>query len=85
MKKDFTEIEKIIDARITELSEEYELDRWDIKDIRLEAYNENGWSYDPFPEEEEEEKEWWERDEEYHYLSMEQKLNEVGMSSRDFF
>lgn len=84
MKKNYTEIEAIIEERIAELEEEYELDRDDINGIRLEAYKENGWSYDPFPEEDEEaEEESYE--EEYHYRSMEEQLNEVGMSWRDFF
>ena len=82
MKKNYTEIEAIIEERIAELEEEYELDRWDINDIRLEAYKENGWSFDPFPEKDEEEEE--ETEEEWRYISMEDKLREVGMSWRDF-
>ena len=45
MKKNFTEIEEIIENRIAELSKEYDLDRYDIEEIRTEAYRENGWSY----------------------------------------
>ena len=82
MKKNFTEIEEIIESRIAELEEEYELDNDDIADIRLEAYKEGGWSYDPFPLEEEEEDE--EEEETYRYWSMEDRLREVGMSMRDF-
>lgn len=78
MKKPYTEIEEIIENRIAELEEEYELNRWDIAEIRLEAYKENGWSHDPFPEEEQEE------EEEYHCRTMAQQLWEVGMSMRDF-
>lgn len=81
MKKPYTEIEEIIENRIAELEEEYELDRWDIAEIRLEAYKENGWSHDPFPEEEQEEDD---ADEEYHCRTIEQQLWEVGMSMRDF-
>ena len=81
MKKNYTEVEAIIEQRIAELEEEYELDRDDIAGIRLEAYKENGWSYDPFPEEDEEEEE---AEEEWHYMSMEDQLREVGMSWRDF-
>ena len=33
MKKNFTEIEEIIENRIAQLSEEYDLDRYDIEDI----------------------------------------------------
>ena len=49
MKKNFTEIEEIIENRITVLEKEYDLDRWDIQEIRTEAYRENGWGSDPFP------------------------------------
>ena len=31
MKKNFTEIEEIIETRIAQLSEEYDLDRYDIE------------------------------------------------------
>ena len=48
MKKNFTEIEEIIENRIAELEKEYGLDRYDIEEIRIEAYRENGWSGDPF-------------------------------------
>lgn len=80
-KKNFTEIEEIIENRIAELEEEYELDRDDIAEIREEAYKENGWAYDPFPLEDEEEQE---EEEEWHYRSMEDQLREVGMSTWDF-
>ncbi len=80
-KRNYTEIEEIIENRIAELEGEYELDAYDIRDIREEAYRENGWGYDPFSEEEPEEEE---DEEEYHYRSMEDKLWKVGMSMRDF-
>ena len=82
-KRNYTEIEAIIEERIAKESEEYELDHWDIADIRLEAYKENGWSYDPFPEEEEENEEDYE--EEWHPRTMSEMLAEIGMSERDFF
>ena len=82
-KRNFTEIEAIIEERIAKESEEFELDRWDIADIRLETYKANGWSCDPFPEEEDEEEESYEA--EYHYLTMDEMLAEIGMSERDFF
>ena len=82
MKKNFTEIEEIIENRIAELEEEYDLDRYDIEEIRTEAYRENGWSYDPFPLDEVEAEE---PEEEWHYRSIEEQLAEVGMSMRDFF
>ena len=81
MKKNFTEIEEIIESRIAELEQEYDLDRYDIEDIRLEAYRENGWSYDPFPLDGEEGEE---PEEEWYYRSMAEQLAEVGMSMRDF-
>lgn len=81
MKKTITEIESIIEERIAELEEEYELDIYDRNDIREEEYRKGGWKHDPFPEELEEE----ETGEECHYRSMEEQLNEVGMSMRDFF
>ena len=68
---------------IAELEEEYELDIYDRNDIREEEYQKAGWRHDPFPEELEEEDE--EEKEDWHYHSMEERLNEVGMSMRDFF
>ena len=38
MKKTITEIESIIEERIAELEEEYELDIYDRNDIREEEY-----------------------------------------------
>ena len=81
MKKNFTEIEEIIENRIAELEEEYDLDRYDIEEIRTEAYRENGWSCDPFPLDEEEEEE---PEEKWRYRSIGEQLAEVGMSMRDF-
>ena len=74
MKKAITEVETAIENRIAELEEEYELDIYDRNDIREEEYQKAGWRHDPFPEEED-----------WHYHSMEERLNEVGMSMRDFF
>ena len=82
MKKTITEIESIIEERIAELEEEYELDIYDRNDIREEEYQKGGWKHDPFPEELEQEEA---EEEEWHYRSMEEQLNEVGMSMRDFF
>ena len=81
MKKNFTEIEEIIESRIAELEKEYDLDHYDIEDIRLEAYWENGWSGDPSPLDEEEEEE---LEEKWRYRSIGEQLAEVGMSMRDF-
>ena len=82
MKKTITEIESIIEERIAELEEEYELDIYDRNDIREEEYQKGGWKHDPFPEELEEEET---EEEEWHYRSMEEQLNEVGMSMSDFY
>ena len=71
MKKNFTEIEEIIESRIAELEKEYDLDRYDIGDIRLKAYRENGWSCDPFPLDEEEEEE---PEEKWRYRSIGEQL-----------
>ena len=81
MKKTISEIESIIEDRIAELEEEYELDIFDRNDIREEEYRKGGWKHDPFPEELEEEED---EEEEWHYMSLEQQLYEVGMSMRDF-
>ena len=51
MKKTISEIESIIEDRIAELEEEYELDIFDRNDIREEEYRKGGWKHDPFPEE----------------------------------
>jgi len=67
MKKTITEIETIIEERIAELEEEYELDIYDRNDIREEEYKKGGWKHDPFPEELEEEEA---EEEEWHYRSM---------------
>lgn len=82
MKKTITEVETAIENRIAELEEEYELDIYDRNDIREEEYRKAGWRHDTFPEELEEEDE---EEEDWHYRSMEERLNEVGMSMRDFF
>ena len=81
MKKTITEVETAIENRIAELEEEYELDIYDRNDIREEEYQKARWRHDPFPEELEEEDE----EEDWHYHSMVERLNEVGMSMRDFF
>ena len=81
MKKTISEIESIIEDRIAELEEEYELDIFDRNDIREEEYRKGGWKHDPFAEELEEEED---EEEEWHYMSLEQQLYEVGMSMRDF-
>ena len=81
MKKTITEVETAIENRIAELEEEYELDIYDRNDIREEEYQKAGWRHDPFPEELEEEAE--EEEEDWHYHSMEERLNEVGIKRVD--
>ena len=81
MKKNFAEIEGIIENRIAELEKKYDLDRYDIENIRLETYRENGWSSDPFPLDEEKDEA---PEEEWRYRSIGEQLAEVGMSMRDF-
>ena len=54
MQKNYWEVEAIIEERIAEESKEWELDSYDIDQIRLRTYKENGWDYDPKPYEEEE-------------------------------
>ena len=49
-KQNYTEIEERIEKHIAELEEEYELDTYDIQEIRDKEYRLGGWSYDPFPE-----------------------------------
>ena len=78
-RKNFTEIEALIEERIAGESEEFDLDRWDIAEIRLETYRANGWDFDPFEEEDEEEEEDW------HPSTMSDILAEICMSGRDFY
>ena len=82
--RNFTEVEEIIEQRIAEERELYDLDTWEIAEIRMEIYKANGWSYDPFPIEEDEEEEPWD-DEDCHILSLGEELQAIGMSSREFF
>lgn len=82
-KTNFTTIESLIEERIAKLSEDYDLDRFDIADIRLEAYKENGWGYDPFPIEDDEEEE--AEEESTGYRDIYDELRDLGMSMRDFF
>lgn len=84
-KRNYTEIEAIIEERIAAESEIYDLDRWDINDIRLETYKANGWSYDPFPEEDEEEDGEEDFEGTWYPRTMSEMLAEIGMSERDFF
>lgn len=86
-RKPYTEVEALIEKEIEKESELYDLDIYDINDIRLEIYRANGWSYDPWPEGEEEEDEedvfdpdeepWFHRDPYYEYT-------ERGLSFWDF-
>ena len=82
-KKSFTEIEALIEERIARESEKFDLDSWDIAEIRLETYRASGWNYDPFEEEDEEEDdEDWEDN--WRPRTMSEMLREICMSERDF-
>ena len=80
MQKDYLEVEAIIEERIAKESEEWDLDRHDIDQIRLEAYKENGWTYDPKPYDDEDEEE----EEEYRYEKRDFYF-ENGINYRNFF
>ena len=79
MKKNYWEVEAIIEERIAKESEEWELDSYDIDKIRLEAYKESGWDYDPKPYDEEEDE-----DEEYSYEARDPYF-ENGINRWNFF
>ena len=50
----YVEVEDIIEAEIEEYGGRENLLDWEIQEIREEAYTENGWREDPFPEVEDE-------------------------------
>ena len=50
---DWLEVEELIEKRIAEESEIYDLDSSDIAEIRLETYKECGWNYDAGKDEDE--------------------------------
>ena len=79
MKKTTREIEKLIEMEIVRLSKDYDLDLYDINEIRTDFYKTNGWAYDPTPEETEDEHE-----EELTFQGMYERLADLGMSERDF-
>lgn len=79
MKKTITEIEAAIEKRIAEESETYELDHWDIAEIREEAYKAGGWAFDPFAEELEDEDE-----DEPEFLTALDYYRLYGLSPADF-
>ena len=80
MKKTTSEIENLIEKEIARLSKDYELDLYDINEIRTDFYKANGWAYDPNPEENEDKNE----ESETIYLGMYERLTDLGMSERDF-
>ena len=51
---DWLEVEELIEKRIAEESEIYDLDSYDIAEIRLETYKECGWDYDAGRDEDDE-------------------------------
>lgn len=85
-------IEAEIEARIAADNEIYELDNEDQQNIREEIYQSHGFDCDPFyeePEDEDEDEDSWPL--EYAHGCwrprdwMSVKLEEVGMTERDFF
>ena len=75
------EIEEKIEARIAADNELYDLDQYDIQEIRDEIYSDYGFNGDPFHEEEDEE-----FNDDYGGASyMRAKLLDIGMTARDFF
>ena len=83
-KKPYWEVEGIIEERIKKLSEDYDLDSYDIDQIRFDTYRENGWDYDPKPYDEEEEEE--EEDDDCIYRNGHRDYYaELGLSPWDFF
>lgn len=83
--RNYTEVEELIEQRIAEESEIYDLDDSDIAEIRLEVYKANGWSYDPFPLEDEEEEEDEEVEYEPAYRSLSQIYADLGLNIHDHF
>ena len=82
--KPYWEIEGIIEERIEKESQEWDLGRSDIDDIRLKVYRENGWSYDPRPYDREEEAE-DSSDDSVYRNGIRDYYAELGMSREDFF
>lgn len=84
-RKPYTEVEAVIEKELEEEREFYHLDIDEVNAIRLGIYKENGWDYDPWPEEEEEEctaffpddEPWFRRDPYYEYT-------ERGLNFWDF-
>ena len=81
----YWEVEAIIEERIAKESEEWDLDRYDIDQIRLEAYKENGWGYDPKPYDEEEEEDDYDDFGNLPYRRQSDYYTELGLSRWDFF
>ena len=80
----YWEVEALIEERIAKESEEWDLDSYDIDQIRLEVYKENGWSYDPKPYDEEEEEEDYSEDCIFRN-GIRDYYAELGMSRWDFY
>ena len=76
--------EERIEKRIAEESEIYDLDSYDIAEIRLETYKECGWNYDAGKDEDEEEE-----DEEIEYEPTYRSLTaiyfDLGLNIHDPF
>ena len=82
-RKPYWEVEAIIEERIAKESEEWDLDSYDIDQIRLQTYKENGWGYDPKPYDEDQEEE---EDGDCIYKNgVRDYYAELGLSPWDFF
>lgn len=81
---DWLEVEELIEKRIAEASEIYDLDDYDIAEIRLETYKECGWNYDAGKDEDEEE-EAEEIEYEPTYRSLSAIYIDLGLNIHDHF
>ena len=83
---DWIEVEELIEKRIAEESEIYDLDSYDIAEIRLETYKECGWDYDAGrDEDEDEENEAGEEDWAASNRSMTAIYFDLGLNIHDHF
>ena len=84
-RKPYWEVEAIIEERVAKESEDWDLDDYDIDQIRLETYRENGWDYDPKPYDEEEEEDDYDEFGNLPHRRQSDYYTELGMSPSDFF
>ena len=82
-RKPYWEVEAINEEKIAKESEEWDLDSYDIDQIRLQTYKKNGWGYDPKPYDEDQEEE--EDDDCIYRNGHRDYYAELGLSPWDFF